>query len=272
MENKADLGCFKEAVCIDAARIYDSCSDKDCLEDLRCYFTDCSQSIIDSALSIRNKKAEVITVYLDVEPVPFNRGYYTIDLTFFFDIKLDVFTSPVTQPTTVDGLCIFNKKVVLYGSEGNVQIFSSDYSFDENDTQNPVSGNLPKAICQVAEPVALAVRMTDCPSDFDSCHCKQIPKCIQNRFDGDFTTDQPNRLVFVTIGLFTIVQIERNVQMLVPVYDFCIPEKECVSNADDPCDLFKKIKFPTNQFFPPRQSELINAVSDDGDGCGCSRN
>lgn len=27
--------CFKEAVCIDAMRVYDSCSDKDCLEDLR---------------------------------------------------------------------------------------------------------------------------------------------------------------------------------------------------------------------------------------------
>ena len=35
-------GCsngFKEAVCINAGRIYDSCSDKDCLEDLRVYFT-----------------------------------------------------------------------------------------------------------------------------------------------------------------------------------------------------------------------------------------
>ena len=25
--------CFKEAVCIDAMRVYDSCSDKDCLEE-----------------------------------------------------------------------------------------------------------------------------------------------------------------------------------------------------------------------------------------------
>ena len=35
-------GCFKEAVCIDAGRIYDSCGDKDCLEDLRVYFTECN--------------------------------------------------------------------------------------------------------------------------------------------------------------------------------------------------------------------------------------
>ena len=29
---------LKEAVCIDAMRIYDSCSDKDCLEDMRVLF------------------------------------------------------------------------------------------------------------------------------------------------------------------------------------------------------------------------------------------
>ena len=29
--------CFKEAVCIDAGRVYDSCCDRDCLEDLRVY-------------------------------------------------------------------------------------------------------------------------------------------------------------------------------------------------------------------------------------------
>ena len=33
-----DKSCFKEAVCIDAMRVYDSCGDKNCLEDLRVYF------------------------------------------------------------------------------------------------------------------------------------------------------------------------------------------------------------------------------------------
>ena len=34
-EQKTNGNAFKEAVCIDAGRIYDSCSDKDCLEDQR---------------------------------------------------------------------------------------------------------------------------------------------------------------------------------------------------------------------------------------------
>jgi hypothetical protein len=39
--------------------------------------------------------------------------------------------------------------------------------------------------------------------------------------------------------------------------DFCIPEKECTPvGEDDPCKLFKKMKFPINEFFPPSISNL----------------
>ena len=69
-----DAGC-KEAVCVDAGRVYDSCSDKDCLEDLQVYFTERDQMVIDHAVSVRAKKAEVITTYIDVEALPFNRGW-----------------------------------------------------------------------------------------------------------------------------------------------------------------------------------------------------
>ena len=68
---------FKEAVCIDAGRVYDSCCDRDCLEDLRCYFSPSAQSIVDTATSVRVRSAEVSKVYIDVEPVSFNRGYYS---------------------------------------------------------------------------------------------------------------------------------------------------------------------------------------------------
>ena len=66
------------------------------------------------------------------------------------------------------------------------------------------------------------------------------------------------------IGLFIIVQIVRNVQMLIPAYDFCIPEKECVTSSDNPCELFRRIEFPTNEFFPPRATDL-------GDGGRCCK-
>ena len=56
--------------------------------------------------------------------------------------------------------------------------------------------------------------------------------------------------------MFSIVQLEREVPMMIPVYDYCVPDKECVATADDPCELFRKIKFPVNEFFPPRLTEL----------------
>lgn len=97
------------------------------------------------------KNAEVITVYLDLEPVPFNKGFYSVDMTFFFDVCVDVFCAPATGPIPVNGISIFNKKVILYGSEGNVKMFSSDYALDNVDEQATISKVLPKATCQKAD-------------------------------------------------------------------------------------------------------------------------
>ena len=36
---KSNNSCFKEAVCIDAYRVYDSCADKDCLQNLNIIFS-----------------------------------------------------------------------------------------------------------------------------------------------------------------------------------------------------------------------------------------
>jgi len=83
---------IREAVCIDVDRIYDSCADKDCLSDLRVYFTDYAQRIIDNATSVRPRSAEVLNIFVEVEKVPFNNGYYSCDLTIFFKVWLDGLT------------------------------------------------------------------------------------------------------------------------------------------------------------------------------------
>ena len=75
---------FKEAVCIDTNRVYDSVSDKNCLEDLQVTFPDDVQSIVNNCCSLKLKEVEVENVYMDVEPIPFNKGFYTVDITFFF--------------------------------------------------------------------------------------------------------------------------------------------------------------------------------------------
>ncbi len=243
---------FKEAVCIDANRIYDSCSDKDCLEDLRVFFTDCDQPKIDAAMTIKVKDVEVISVYLDVEPVPFNKGFYSVDMTFFFAVRVAVYCSPVGDPCMVTGVCSFSKKCILFGSEGCVKTFTSDDPV--NMAQNADCN--PKAVVQCVDPIVLSscvVEACDCSCNDEVCG---LPTVVAGRFNGAFGNTDPTKIVLVTLGLFTIIQLERDVQMMIPAYDFAKPDKECSCSSDDPCEVFRKIKFPTDEFFPPKMTDF----------------
>lgn len=124
-----DNGGFKEAVCIHTDKIYDSCRDKDCLENLRVYLTAEGQCVVDRAISVKCTKAEVIWVFSDIESVPFNRGYYSVDLKYYFKITLAVYAG-LGRPTEVEGLATFDKRVILFGSEGNAKVFASRYKDD----------------------------------------------------------------------------------------------------------------------------------------------
>lgn len=256
--------CDSRSVCIDAQRVYDSCSDKDCLNDMRVYFTNEDQCTIDTAVSVRLREAEVISVLTDLEPVPFHKGFYSVDMTFFFDVSLDVFKAPGATPVSLNGLSIFNKKVILFGSEGSVKIFTSECTVDDIDIQNTSGKNLPRASVQVAKPIALSAKLCDCISLVNP-PCR-IPDKVCQCFGGEFVTSA-SRCVFVTLGMFSIVQIQRNVQIMVPSYDFCIPEKECKTSSDNPCEVFSRLDFPTSEFFPPNVCD-VGAENT----CGCSKN
>lgn len=247
---------FKEAVCIDAGRIYDSCSDKDCVEGVEVFFTDSGQAVIEQANSVKCKSIEVLNVLLDVEPVLFNRGFYSVDMTFFFCVKLETYTSPLASCVNVTGLAVHNKKVILYGSEGNVRTFCSTdrYAMGSMPAEELCKTNLPRACLQVVDPMCLSCQLIDCQP---RCVCVPPPQCVADYFEGNFTAgSRPNKTVCITLGLFTIVHLERNVQIMIPAYDYCVPDKESVTSGDDPCELFRKIKFPTAEFFPPRMADV----------------
>lgn len=263
---------IKDAVCVHTDKVYDSCKDKDCIEDARVFLTACGQEIIDKAVNIKCRKAEIIWVFPDVEPVPFNRGYYTVDLKFFFKITLDAYLG-VGKPTQVEGLASFDKKVILFGSEGSAKVFESRYSYDSFDEQLWKKTNMPKAVVEVVDPLCLGAKIVDindkiccCNDDIDF---STIPECVCKIFDGNLVLGGEKKRVFVSIGLFSIVKIERNVQLLIPAYDFCVPQKECVTSSDDsPCELFEKIQFPFDEFFPPEKEECsFDSFDDYRRGC-----
>ncbi len=256
--------CFRDAVCIDAGRIYDSCSDKDCLTDLRVLFPEAIQrSVIDNALSVKVKNVTVLNVLIDVETVPFNKGFYSVNMKYYFEVTAEVYT-PQASNCTVIGVATAEKKAILFGSDGNVRVFESGQNGEICE-----SSNMPRAKVQVVDPICLDSKLVTC---CEPCCPIKIPDCILNHFktacfgrnDGCSDINEQKELR-ITLGLFSIVQLQRRVQMLVPVYDFCIPDKDCsqtVSNESSPCEFFSQIKFPTEQFFPPK-------LEDEGDCC-CS--
>ncbi|MBR5559237.1 MAG: hypothetical protein IKU72_03220 [Oscillospiraceae bacterium] len=207
--------------------------------------------MVDQAVSVKCKKVEVVNVHLGVEEVPFNRGFYSVDMTFFFIVTLSLVDAPLCDPKTVTGVAVHQKKVILYGSEGNVKTFASS---GNNACAAHGDSNTPKAVLQVVDPICLSAKISECHAANDPV-C-DLPACVCCRFNGDFNGVSGSKAVYVTLGLFTIVQLQRMVQIMIPAYDFCIPDKECQTSAEDPCALFQKIQFPTDEFFPPKQTDL----------------
>ena len=87
--------------------------------------------------------------------------------------------------------------------------------------------------------------------------------------------------LLVTLGQFSIIRLERDTQLLIPAYDYCMPDKACQgSSEDDPCSMFSRIHFPHRRVLPaglhhagrrlpqsavrPRAAEKIPSVCADG--------
>jgi len=255
---------IREAVCIHTKKIFDSCKDKDCIEDLRFYPTQGSQAVIDRAISVKAGKAELLYTYIDVEPVGFNRGFYTVDVRYFYRVTADVFVG-ANRPVPVCGLAVSDKRAILFGSEGTAKIFSSEMTVDGVDRQNVLRTNLPTAVVEAVDPIILNMKLVDpCERHCGECECCEVPPAIACCFDSDLQFGGEGRRIYLTLGQFSIVRLERDVQLLIPAYDYCIPSKECTSNSgeEDPCELFSKVQFPVEEFFPSG-----NTSADNGSDC-----
>ena len=127
----------------------------------------------------------------------------------------------------------------------------------------------PTAKVQAVDPVILSTDVVDA-CDCSIPICSSFPQSILNNVSDSIPSAGSARAVLVTLGLFSIVQMERDVQMLIPAYDYCIPERECCCSTQNPCDTFQSIDFPVDEFFPPERESAppscsCNNGSDDDD-------
>lgn len=105
-----------------------------------------------------------------------------------------------------------------------------------------------------------------CAHFADNCNCRcgcdrgtlgGVPAGILAAFDEPIIFDESAiRRVCISLGQFSTVRLERDTQLLIPVYDYCIPSNECTlaggdCSCEDPCKVFDAVEFPMDDFFPP---------------------
>ena len=261
---------LQEALSIHTRKITDSCRDKDCIEDLRVYLTKGSQCLLDSAAGARVRSADLLYTYIDVESVAFDRNHYCIDVTFYYRILADAIVGNA-RPATLYGLAVFSKRAVLCGEDSRAHIFRSDTRLGELDGRTRRYANLPTAVVEVLDPMVLSSKVKEvCECPCQDSTTVQIPGGIQSMFDDELVLGGDRRRLFVTLGQFSIIRLERDAQLVVPVLDYSIPTKECCDSpgcAEDPCEMFSRIPFPSAQFAP----KGCDKDKEPENGCGCYR-
>ncbi|MCD8142654.1 MAG: hypothetical protein LUD83_05190 [Clostridiales bacterium] len=185
-----------ESTCVHTQKIYDSCQAKDCMEGVRFYPTMPSVPVLNAASSLKNGRAELLYVLLTVEPVGLGRGFYTIDMRFFYKITVEAVVN-CTQTIHICGLAFFDKRSVIFGSEGGAKTFTSTGSCAQLEDGALAAGDsLPTAVIEAVDPILLAMKLVDgyrlAPSP---CGCNadaslsEVPAAILAAFDEDILLD-----------------------------------------------------------------------------------
>lgn len=244
-----DLNTLRDSVCIHTNKITDAYRDKDCIEDLRVYLTKSSQNALECATGARARYAELLHVSVAVGAVPFHRGHYSVDLTYYYRILADALMGNA-RPTPIFGLAVFSKRIVMFGGETAAKIFKSGHGSSCCAEAEPVS---PEVILEAVDPMILSAKITD------ACCCRcdaepsGLPDSIFSCFDEELVLNCDGKRLYVTLGQFSIIRMQRETQLHLPVFDSSLPTKEFHDNLpgndeSDPCEVFSQIEFPVDSF------------------------
>lgn len=254
-ETAAYSRCAHDVCCIEADRIYDSCRDRDCYENVRVFLSDYGKDIINRTGNIRAKDAYIAWTYIDIDKVRFNRGFYSINIRYFIKLLFEACVGS-NKPHEFEGIVAIDKKVVLFGGEKNVNVFKSEYKEAETCSHKEVrdcGSSLPKAVVEATDPIVLDVKVFD-KSSIPSgccCCCCDIPESVMCQLEtpvSDCIADN-DRYLTVSIGIFSIIRLLRSAQLLVNATEYCVPDKECVTPCEEnPCAIFNNMAFPSGEF------------------------
>ena len=258
-----------ETVCIDTDRVLDSCRDRDCFEDVKVLLTDFGNDIIEHTTNVRAKDACIAWTQIAIEPIRFNKGFYSVNIKFFVKITFEACLCG-GKSQSFEGITVLEKRVILYGSESNVSVFKSsmdctDFCADIKPSNS--CRNVPTAVVEVVDPIILNTKVHE-PEEpcCCCCCCGDIPMGIAGDLGGQLN-ESNGRYLTVSLGLFSVVRIVRPNQYLINATEYCVPDKVCIcAEDDDPCAVFRSMAFPTSEFCPP---DFIPPHNDKGGKCGC---
>lgn len=263
-------------VCIDTKRVLDCCRDRDCFENSRVYLTALGEEALTNATNVRTRSATLLWAFVGVEEVPFNRGFYQITVRYYIKVECEACLG-IGKSQIFTGIAALEKNVILYGGEGRVVSYSSS---PENNYCNigdvdTMGTNDPVAVVETVDPIVLGTKVLDC-SCCNSCNecCCEIPTAVSGSIDGEIIINSSNNVprLYISFGIFSVIRIEREAQMLIQATDYSVPDKECniASNEDDPCALFSTMPFPIGQF--KTSNTQPPAPPQRNSGCGCNNN
>ncbi len=260
-------------VCINTRRVLDSCKDRDCFEDARVYLTPEGENILANATNVRTKCVNLIWAYVGVDEIPFNCGFYQVTVRYYVKVELEACLG-IGRSQTFSGLSVLEKDVILYGGDGGAISYSSTPGSRYCDVgETTARTNDPVAVVETVAPIVLGTKVLEascCPSECSMC---EIPEnvccCIGGNVVYNSNTNTPR--LYVSFGVFSVIRIERDAQLLIQATDYSVPDKECVAATSDnnPCALFSAMPFPTSQF----KTATNRPTENDNGGCtscGCS--
>ena len=244
-------GQVRETVCIDTYRVLDSSRDRDCYEDVRVFLSPFGQEIINGTCNVRVRGCEVAWCNVAVDPIQFNCGFYQLTVRYYVLLTLESCMGQ-GRAQEFNGLAVLEKRSVLYGGEGDVKVYSSSDSSSACNFNPRDEGNTaPIGVVETVDPIALSVKVCDrnALSGCCFCTCEQIPQEVASNAIGEIVDPEDGNRLFVSLGIFSVLRLQRPAQLLVNASDYSVPDKESVPvEESDPCKLFRSMSFPSGEF------------------------
>ncbi len=274
--------------CIIAYKIYDQCRVQECLtgemigparaaEASNC----CGLPLREgdkivpppnaAAVSIRDLELSQIQI-LSKTPNAVRCGYWDVEVKYVFRYGLLFRSATGQRICCMEATSAYTLKLTLFGSTSTNVVVSNDMfnGIDLCPGTGPFVSVEGKAVA-----LAATLRYPKTCNNNCGCGCGCGCGCCANDckdsdcgccYDEDALSAQPSS-VCVTIGLYSIVKIFHQVNLMVPNNGICIPG-ECAGTSADgcPCDSFYELDFPMELFAPPAKCEKSNTGNN---GCRC---